>query len=162
MNIRLIGAYLPRLTPERLARHVADDRWRFVNVGVPDLQKQGFALELTREAIEERADEIAEEKTYCLERAALFEFSVSDADECFNPGVFEDAWEPVLLDSEGQHVIADAVSDLCTGKPFRLAFWIHDWDDGSSLHGPNGRVQVDEFQPVPERLWEVAPYQVVD
>jgi hypothetical protein len=162
MNTRLIGAYLPRLTPERLARHIAEDRWRFVNVGIPDLQQQGFALEWTKEAIEERADEIAEEKAYCLERAALFEFAISGANKYFEPGVFENAWEPAFLDSEGQRVIAEVVSELPEGKPFRLVFWIHDWDEGSTLDGPDGPVQVGEFEPVPERLWSLAPYEVVD
>jgi hypothetical protein len=162
MNTRLLGAYLPRLTPERIAQHVEADRFRFVNVGVPDLQRQGFALDWSKDEIEERSLEIAEEKTYCLERAALFEFEVSEADQYFEPGVFENAWEPAFLDIDGLRIVAESMAELDTTRPFRLVFWIHDWTDQSVLDGPNGPVAIEQFQPVPERLWELAPYEVVD
>lgn len=162
MHTRLIGIYIPRLTPERLARHIEEDRWRFVNVGIPDLQRQGFALEWTREAIEDRSAEIAEEKADCLSRAALFEFEISGADKYFEPGVFESAWEPAFLAADGQSVIAEFVNELPEGEPFRLVFWIHDWDERSTLNGPEGPVQIGELDPVPERLWSLAPYAIVD
>ncbi|MDZ7813761.1 MAG: hypothetical protein U5L74_11875 [Ideonella sp.] len=162
MNIRLLGAYLPRLTPERIARHVEEDRLRFINVGVPDLQRQGFVLDWSKEDIAERSFEIAEEMAYCIERAALFEVVVSQADLYFEPGVFENAWEPAFLDIDGLKVIAESVTDLDVSKPFRLVFWVHDWTAESVLDGPNGPVPIERFEPVPERLWDLAPYDIVD
>lgn len=162
MKTRLLGAYLPRLTPERIAQHVEEDQLRFVNVGIPDLQRQGFALDWTKEAIEERAAEIAEEKAYCIEHAALFEVEVLHADQYFEPWVFENASEPVFLDAEGQDIVAESVSELDFSQPFRLVFWIHDWTEDSVLGGPEGPVEIERFEPVPERLWKLAPYEIVD
>ena len=162
MHAHLVGAYLPRLTPDRLVQHVEDDRWRFVHVGVPELQRQGFLLDLTVEAIEERAAEIAEEMAYNLERAALFEFAIHEAKHPFDPGVFEGAWEPAYLDITGQRVIVESAHDLPGAEPFRLAFWIHDWEAESVLKGPEGPIAIDAFQAVPERLWSLAPYAIVD
>jgi hypothetical protein len=162
MNTRLLGAYLPRLTPERIARHVEEDRLRFVNVGIPDLQRRGFALDWTKEAIEERATEIAEEKAYCIERAALFEVEILHADRHFEPGSFENAWEPAFLDPEGQRVVAGSMADLDFSQPFRLVFWVHDWGEEAVLEGPDGPIAIERFEPVPERLWALAPYEIVD
>ena len=162
MNTTVIGAHLPRLDPERLARYVAEGKWRYVNVAVPDLRSNGFLKDFTDEYVHERAEEIADETAHELQRAALFEVEVTDNNGAFDVSAIEGAWEPTFLSPDGTVLLESLGLSPANSRSFRTAFWVHDWNEGSELVGPNGPLGLPQFSPVPERLWALAPYALVD
>jgi hypothetical protein len=162
MNIRVVGAYLPSLKPERLRRYVEEDQLRYINVDVPALRAQGFLSDVSDEYIAERAAEIAEEKEQALQSAALFEIEVTHHQGDFDPFAIEGAWEPAYLDLAGRRVVAEYTDEIAGLAAFRVAFYVHDWKRGSTLRGPSGTLALPSFRPVPERLWQLAPYAIVD
>ena len=162
MKAIIIGAHLPRLSPVRLVKHVSDDSTRYLTQGVPYLRSQGFLRDLSDEDVRERAAEIAEETQYALERAALFEAEVVGSDGTFDAGSIEGAWEPAYLSPDGATLLESIGLSPATAKTFRVAFYVHDWQDGQPLIGPSGAFLLPAFTPVPERLWQLAPYALVD
>lgn len=162
MKAIVVGAYLPRLDPGRLARYVAEDKWRYINVAVPDLRSKGFLKDFTDEYVVERAQEIAEETQRELQQAALFEIEVADSDGTFNVSDIEGAWEPSFLSPDGAMLLECLGLSPANSKSFRVAFWIHQWSEGNELVGPDGPIELPQFSPVPERLWKLAPYAIVD
>jgi hypothetical protein len=162
MNVTIIGAYLPRLSPERLAKYVSDDRAHYLAHSIPHLRSQGFLTGLSDEDASERAAEIAEETQHALEHAALFEAEVVESDGTFDAGFIEAAWEPTYLSPDGATLLEDINLSPATAETFRVAFYVHDWQDGHVLVGPGGPFLLPAFTPVPERLWQLAPYALVD
>jgi hypothetical protein len=162
MNAIVVGAYLPRLDPERLARYVAEDKWRYVNVAVPDLRSKGFLKDFTNEYVLERAQEMAEETERELQQAALFEVEVTDNDGTFDVSEIEAAWEPSFLSPDGAMLLESLGLSPANSRSFRVAFWVHEWREGSELVASNGSLGLPKFLPVPERLWTLAPYALVD
>ena len=162
MKLRVVGAYLPRLDAQRLARYVEEDELRYVNVAVPDLRSQGFLADVSDEYVIQRAREIAEETEYALRRAALFEVEVTEHRGEFNPSSIEGAWEPTYLDLQGGSVIAEQPRELVDVPGFRVAFYVHEWPEDGVLQRPDGALPVPHFSAVPERLWQLARYAIVD
>ena len=162
MKLHLVGAYLPKLTPERLSLHIAEDKQHFVAVAVPSLQTQGFLSGLSDQAIWARAEEIAAEKSAAIERAAIFEVAVSQNSGAFDLGEIEGAWEPAYLTPDGQALLEDLGLSVANAMQFRVAFYIHDWPEREAPSLCGGKLAAREFTPVPERIWRLAPYALVD
>lgn len=162
MNAIVVGAYLPRLDPERLGRYVAEDKWRYINVAVPDLRSKGLLTDFTDEYVVERAQEIADETQRELQQAALFEIEVTDSDGTFDISEIEGAWEPSFLSPDGSMLLELLGLSPVNTQSFRVAFWIHQWSEGNELIGSNGPLELPQFSPMPERLWTLAPYAIVD
>ncbi|PZO16937.1 MAG: hypothetical protein DCE87_04945 [Betaproteobacteria bacterium] len=167
MKLTVIGAYLPRLTPERLAVWIQDDVADFVE-GIRDLQSQGLAQYWSDDQLQERAAELPSEMREAMNSAALFEVLVEDHKGEFDPyGISEKettsvAWEPAYLSEDGGESIAEDVSELGEVNRFRVAFYVHDWPKKGELIGPTGPLVHPTFGPVPERLWKLAPYVLLD
>ena len=162
MNTIVVGAHLPRLSPERLARYVAEDKWRYINVSVPDLRSKGILKNYTDHYVLERAEELAEQTTHELQHAALFEIEVTENNGAFDVSAIEAAWEPTFLSPDGTAPLEGLGLSQDKASTFRVAFWVHDWNERSALVGPNGPLQLPQFSPVPERLWMLAPFALVD
>lgn len=167
MRLTVLGAYLPRLSPERLASWVANYVGDFVD-GIHELQQRGLAKSWSEEELMERAAALPEELEASLNVAALFEVLVEDHDGGFDPFSISEketssvAWEPAYLTVDGQGHIAEDASDLPAASAFRVAFYVHDWPQTGTLVGPFGQLPLPGFEPIPERLWQLAPYAQLD
>ena len=167
MKLTVIGAYLPRLTPQRLAAWIVEDVQSFAT-GIREMKSQGLAQSWSEEEIKSRAAELPEELEEALSAAALFEVLVENHVGDFDPfAIFERrttsiAWEPVYLSLDGNRSIAERPSELASVKSFRVAFYVHDWSEGGELVGPTGPLVHPPFAATPERLWKLAPYALLD
>lgn len=167
MKLTVIGAYLPRLSPERLASWIQDDVADFVK-GIRELQSLGLAQSWSDDELQERAAELPVELADAMNSVALFEVLVDDHTGEFDPYEISEkettsvAWEPAYLSEDGNASIADDVSELANVTKFRVAFYVHGWPERGELIGPTGPLGSHKFQPVPERLWKLAPYELLD
>jgi len=166
MHIRVIGAHLPRVDQDGIAKFIADDVAGFKKT-LFHLIDQG-RTQWTRQEVELRAQELPEEIDTDLQRCALFELEVLGNCRKFEPSEFTNpetgyaGWEPAFLSMDGQAIVTEAHWAPPELKDFRVTFYIHEWDEPGSLTGPTGNLTLPPFTPVPERLWHLAPYSCVD
>ena len=166
MNIRLLGAHLPRLDPAGIATFIHDDITRFRQTLLGLIQ--AGTIDRDPQEVEDRAFELAEELHDDLQRCALFELEVTDNRSEFDPCAYGDpdsgslGWEPVFLSMDGSTIVTEAYRAPASLTAFRVAFYVHDWTLPGRLAGPAGELTLPPFTPVPERLWRLAPYRCVD
>ena len=166
MQIRVVGAHLPRLDQAGIAGFIYKEVERFKQT-LFDLIDSG-AIERDRQEVEERALELPEELEYDLQRCALFELEVTGNELEFDPSEYGNpesgglGWEPVFMSMDGATVVTESYRAPASLREFRVAFYVHDWKLPGSLIGPTGAIQLPPFTPVPARLWELAPYSCVD
>lgn len=167
MRVSVIGAHLPRLTPNRMSKWIADAVDGFREVMTESVQS-GVFKSWTLEQIALRAEELPDEYVSALRGVALFEIRVEQCEGVFDFMQFSEqlttsvAWEPVLLTVDGEATIETKATVPAELSAFRAAFFIHDWPENGTLLGPTGPLLVPEFTPVPERLWKLAPYELLD
>lgn len=167
MRITVIGAYLPRLDQAAIAQFVEQDveGWR---IAVPELQAKGFMREVTSSDVNWRCDEMREDLNRDLQNCALFELEVTDQTDELDPGNIGHpvtgllGWAPAFLSADGSEVIHDGNTAPGSLGDFRLAIWIQDWVESTTLSSPWGDLELPRFEPVPARLWQLAPYELVD
>jgi len=166
LNIRVLGAHLPRLDQAGIGRFIATQVASFKATLLGFLAEGRFNLDA--EEIEQRALELPEELNADLQRCALFEVEVTDNTTEFDPAAFTNpnttyaGWEPAFLTLDGEAILTEAYRAPATLAAFRVAFYIHEWDEPGSLSGPTGILELPPFTAVPERLWKLAPYSCVD
>jgi hypothetical protein len=166
MQLRVIGAHLPRLDQAGIAQFIRDDVASF-KATLIDLVARGIS-KLTHEEIDERALELPEEIDADLQRCAFFEVEVTENDQEFDPTEFSNqdtgylGWEPAFLSVDGETIITEAYKAPSSLDHFRVAFYIHEWDEPGRLNGPGGLLSLPAFTPVPSRLWKLAPYSCLD
>ena len=166
MRLRVIGAHLPRLDQAGISRFIEEDVASFKRTMI-DLIERGISTS-TREEVEERALELPDELNADLQRCALFEVEVSGNNCEFDPSEFNNpksgyvGWEPAFLSLDGERVITELYRAPASAADFRVAFYIHEWDEPGQLVGPTGPLVLPAFTPVPSRLWKLAPYSCVD
>jgi hypothetical protein len=167
MQLRVIGAHLPRLDQADIASFIKGDVASFKQT-MRDLIARGVATATLHE-VEERALELPGELDADLQRCALFEVEVTGNSQEFDPTEFSNAvsgylgWEPVFLSMDGEQVVTEAYKAPPSLVDFRVAFYIHEWDEPGKLLGPTGdALAIPPFTPVPVRLWKLAPYACVD
>ena len=167
MNIKVLGAYRPSLTPERMAEWICSDVAAF-GVEIRELRLRGLAQYWTEEKLLQREAELPREMAEALNSAVLLELLVEGHGGTFDPDQFFEeqtssvAWEPAYLSTTGDEIAAKTLSDLSTEDAFRVAFYVHDWPEHGVLVGPMGKLALPSFAPVPERLWKLAPYVLLD
>jgi hypothetical protein len=165
MNIRIVGAYLPRLDRSALLEAAEQQAQRFRRVNL-DLIQQGFSGTVSE--VEERTPEYADEITRYLERAVLFEAEVTDSTEqfdgrCFySPVIDEYGCSPVLLSMDGCQLLTDDREETTYEQNFRVLFFMNDWHDDCTLDGPTGALQLSDLIQVPSRVWKFAEYTPLD
>ncbi len=122
---------------------------------------------------EELAD-IREELEQNLGGAVLVEASVEYADETFSMEAFvhpdpdlptnnwQVAWCEKYLTPDGAGPLGEYHFDEVPSEPcFRVVFYIHYWKHENGLNGPYGPLELPPIQPMPQRLWQLAPYEQV-
>jgi len=112
---------------------------------------------------------------YHMVAAVVVEALVSHADGNFNVGGFvqpdpskpeslwQVAWNEKFLTIDGEALLDERrPSDLPDAVQFRIAFVIHFWKPDLPLHSSYGALSLPPIQPLPERLWRLAPYERPD
>jgi hypothetical protein len=108
-----------------------------------------------------------------MDEAAVFEVMVTDAGANFdiskfvqpNPAQSRDfwqvAWNNKFLTSNGEALIElDRAQKLPQTAPYRAVFVIHFWTPNLPLYYGDRELTVPAQQPLPARLWRLAPYEV--
>ncbi len=164
--VRVLGAYLPRIDAEGMDRFIVGDVRTFQTTML-DLVARGVSR-MSPAEIAARAEAIPDELRANLESCALFEILVEGAprsviaEDFCNSVTGQLGWEGQLLTEDGQRRLERGNDDPSNALRHRIVFWIHDWDEGGHLLGPTGPLGITDFAPVPQRLWNLAPYVPVD
>ena len=115
---------------------------------------------------------IWEEYEATLARAVLIEVLAESLDERFNAGDFvqpdtsvrEDlrqcAWQETYLSQDGKTVISGYPSpEVPKAQTFRVAFYIHRWRRRLGLLSSYGPLHLPRTMAMPQRLWQLMPYE---
>lgn len=167
MQITVLNAYLPRLNQAGILQFIAKevDHWRN---GLPELQAKGLLRDLTPDDVDQRCDWIREDLNVDLQQAALFELQITGNVDTLTPSDIGNpmtgllGWEPAFLSSDGLELVHEGYEAPPSLSDFRLVIWIHEWADSAFLSSPWGDLALPKFEPVPERLWRLAPYAPLD
>jgi hypothetical protein len=178
-TLQVLGVYSPKGNrPEYeafLDREVGNsDPINFSDNVKALLIRRGRGAELVALSDKDKRD-IREEVDRELSTAVLIEIAVAYPDASFsvdafvqpNPGVPASQWQAPWLErflsADGTALLDDvAHGALPRESHFRVVFYIHDWEQEHGLDGPYGAVALLPMQPMPERLWRLAPYERVD
>ena len=138
------------------------------------LRKVGRGDEIRPLTDEDRKDR-EDDLRHHMDDAALLEVTVTNPDARFriddfiqaDPSQPEDrwqvAWDETFLTSDGETAIdIDYQRKLPDLEQYRVAFVIHFWKPGLPLLSSYGELQPPAMQPLPERLWRLAPYNLPD
>ena len=128
-------------------------------------------VDLPPEELEERRDDLDRE----LSTAVLVEVLVRNPDSEFTvgafiqkkdnvpPGQWQVGWCEKFLTTDGEQLLGEySYNQVPSDESFRVVFYIHSWAHEYGLYGPYGPIAVPSIQPMPERLWRLAPYETVD
>lgn len=166
MNIRVIGAYLPRLAQNSINQFILHEVTEYKTFWIERIQsgKSDWSIE----GVEEGALDLSDALNTDLQKCAMFEVEVTDNSQKFYASDFSNlvtglcGWEPAYLSLDGESVIADGVWISSEIKSFRVVFYIHEWEELGRLSGPTGELSLPPFSAAPARLWRLAPYSCVD
>lgn len=105
--------------------------------------------------------------------AAVFEVLVSNPDATFDIGQFvqpdplqpesrwQVAWNEKFLTVDGEKLLeVGRGKTLPNAQQFRVVFVIHSWKLNLPLQSSYGQLSLPPIQPLPERLWRLAPYEL--
>ena len=120
----------------------------------------------------EDRQELEEHLRFHMDEAAVFEVMVTDPDASFDIGKFvqpdplksenfwQAAWNHKFLAPEGEALIKLHRPQKQPDAPqYRVVFVIHFWKPNLPLRYSDGKLALPVQQPLPERLWRLAPYQ---
>jgi hypothetical protein len=160
--IKILGVYSPRQN--------ASDFQAFVDATFHGLDDADEIGDLSPEARTEIRKDIERE----LGGAVLVEALVEHPDETFSMGAFvhpdpelpsinwQVAWCEKYLTPDGDRLLGEYLFDEVPSEPcFRVAFYIHYWKHENGLNGLYGALELPPVQPMPKRLWQLAPYEQV-
>ena len=178
-TFRVMGVYSPRANHAEyeafLSREVAArNPIKFSAEPKAFLTRVGRAAEIVPLSKDELA-EVREDLDRELSAAVLVEVLVESANKPFRvgeftqpnpavpPGSWQVAWCEKFLTPDGTALLEKPpFNKLPSEGQYRIAFYIHDWKQELGLTGPYGRLTVPQIEPMPSRLWKLAPYEQVD
>lgn len=120
-------------------------------------------------------DRLKVEKEYhdLMAEAVVVEALVSHADASFNVDAFvqqdpsqpegrwQVAWNEKFLTVDGETLHdKQTLGEAPDEEQFRVVFVIHFWRPHLPLHSSYGELALPPIQPLPERLWRLAPYEL--
>ena len=162
----VIGVYSPKQSPRRLER--------FIKAYLSSTKRTLGKLGVRVRGSDRRFRQIAQELRAALAEAVPVEVLVKNADDRLRVGDFAQrdpqqprghwqvAWNEVFLTPDGQRAVARGAGGLPRRRSFRMAFYIHLWKHGATLSSSYGPMPYPDLAAVPERLWRLAPYELVD
>ena len=114
-----------------------------------------------------------EDLRYHMDEAAVLEVMVTNPDASFDIGKFvqpdpaqsenfwQVAWNEKFLTPDGEKLIdLSRTKKLPEASPYRVVFVIHFWKPNLPLRSSYGELALPSMQPLPERLWRLAPYEL--
>ena len=114
-----------------------------------------------------------EELRFHMDEAAVLEVMVTHPDAHFDVGKFvqpdpahsenfwQVAWNEKFLTPDGENLIElDRTQKLPTASQYRVVFVIHFWKPNQPLRSSYGELALPAQQPLPDRLWRLAPYEL--
>lgn len=176
-SLSIIGAYSFSADKAAYARFIretidSNDPPNFSEEIKALLRKVGRGDEI-RPLSEEDRREQEEDLRRHMDDAAAFEVLVTNPDEKFSIADFiqadpsrpkehwQVAWDETFLTADGETVIeTDYKQRLPAAKQYRVVFVIHFWTPSLPLNSSYGELHPPPMQPLPERLWRLAPYDL--
>ncbi|WP_143099482.1 hypothetical protein [Bradyrhizobium sp. cf659] len=176
-SLNIIGAYSFSADKAAYARFIretidANDPPNFSEELKAFLRKVGRGDEI-RPLTDEARQEWEDDLRHHMDDAAVFEVQVTNPDARFSISDFvqadpsrpkeqwQVAWDETFLTTDGGTVIhIDRGHRLPEAKQYRVVFVIHFWKPGLPLSSSYGELQPPPVQPLPERLWRLAPYDL--
>jgi len=172
-SIRVIGVYIPTLDRARYDAFVQEqvDRQNPINFST---ELKAFLGRVGRESevVALSEEELAERREYFEQEfsgVAQIEVLVENPDELFNVADFQQidpsvpsnrwqvAWNEKFLTADGHTVVGKVPP-----RAYRIVFFIHLWRDDLGLNSTYGPLALVPPTPIPERLWLLAPFELVD
>lgn len=178
-RISLVGIYIPTLDAERYRAFVNQEISRQNPINFSDELKD-FLKRVGREdeIVAMEPEELEERREYFEQEfsgVAQVEVLVEDPDTTFSIGDFQQAnpskpssswqvaWAEKFLTPNGSALLGEyRFNELPVEKSYRVVFFIHDWKQHLGLNSTYGPLALVEPTPIPERLWQIAPYELVD
>ena len=178
-SIEVIGLYSPKDNAARYhefieAKIEARDPKNFDAETIALFRRLGRGDALTPLSDDDKA-EISAHLDRELSSAVLVEALVTGADDRFNAGDFQQpnpsldsglwqvAWDERYLSADGTALLASTDPfSRPSDSNLRLVFYIHRWQTDQPLLSSYGPVPLPPIQPMPDRLWNLAPYREVD
>ncbi|NUZ07069.1 hypothetical protein [Piscinibacter koreensis] len=178
-SLQVIGVYSPKANEVEYAEFVQ----REIESQNPinfSAETKAFLKRVGREAeiVALSEDELAERRAYFeqeLSSAALVEVLVEQPDASFSVGEFiqpnpqvpegrwQVAWCEKFLTADGEHLLGDfSFNELPTENQYRVAFYMHSWNQRLPLLSSYGPVELPPMVAMPPRLWRLVPYEQVD
>jgi hypothetical protein len=178
-RIQVIGVYSPTVDMARYQAFVNEQVARQNPINFSDelkafLRRVGREAEivaLSPEELEERREYFEQEFAGVAQVEVLVEyadahFSVADFKQV-NPAVPESrwqvAWNEQFLTADGLQLLGEyRLNELPTETRYRIAFFIHSWNHSLGLTSTYGPLSLVPITAIPERLWQLAPFELVD
>lgn len=173
-SLSILGVYSFSADKAAYARFIrelidANDPPNFSEAVKDILRGRGEIAPLTDEDRQEWEDNLRRH----MDDAAVVELMVTNPDTRFNPRDFaqvdpstpkdhnEMAWNETFLTADGNTVIeTDYKQRLPAARQYRVVFVIHRWESRLPLGSSYGELQTPPVQPLPERLWRLASYDL--
>jgi hypothetical protein len=175
-TIEVLGLYSFNADAARLSRFIEEE---IASLDPANFSEETWALlrRLGRHQLRPFTDDDrrqrAEEFRSLMDDAVMIEALVTRPDENFDIGAFvqpdptrpepnwQVAWNERFFTPDGEALIELDRGQRFPSEPqFRIAFVIHFWKPDAPLRSSYGDLPLPRIQPLPERLWRLAPYVV--
>jgi hypothetical protein len=178
-RISVVGVYSPTLDKPRYDSFVEEQVDRQNPINFSD-ELKSFLKRVGRESeiVAFSTEELDERREYFEQEfagVAQVEVLVEDPDALFKVGDFQQvdpsapssrwqvAWNEKFLTFDGAQVLGEySFNELPTESRYRITFFVHAWRHDLGLNSSYGPVSLPPLSPIPERVWQLAPFEVVD
>jgi hypothetical protein len=176
-SLKIIGLYSLSADREAYTRFIRETIAFHDPANFPEEQKALFRRLGRGDSLDPFTDDDRQEwedhLRHHMDDAAVIEVLVNNPDMKFDVGGFvqpdpsqpqgswQVAWNEKFLTPDGEKLLElDRKSKLPDAKQYRVVFVIHFWKPELPLRSSYGELALPSIQPLPERLWRLAPYEL--
>ncbi|MBR1250477.1 hypothetical protein JQ609_26600 [Bradyrhizobium sp. AUGA SZCCT0169] len=176
-SIKVLGFYSPSAASDRYSRFIQQEIASHDPANFPEDQKILLRKLGRGDALQPFTEDDRREWEKHLRRhmddATVIEVLVSNPSATSDIGGFvqpdpsqpestwQVAWNEKFLTADGEHLLEVRRGKKLPDVPqFRVVFVIHSWKQNLPLRSSDGELSLPPIQPLPERLWRLAPYQM--
>jgi len=178
-RIQVIGVYSPTVDMPRYRAFVSEQVAKQNPINFSDelkaflrrVGREADIVALSPEELQERREYFEQEFSGVAQVEVLVEypdarFSVADFKQV-NPAVPESrsqvAWNEQFLTPDGSRSLGEfRFNQLPSESSYRIVFFIHSWNQNLGLASTYGPLSLVPISAIPERLWQLAPFELVD
>jgi hypothetical protein len=176
-RIEILGVYSPSADHERYEQVVAAYAASCDPANLPPRLREEFIRNgrdvepLSPEGLKDAEFPIR----FALSDAVYIEATILNVDQHFDAGQFTQAdpnvpkerwqvaWNETYLSLDGETVLSGyPYNKAPKDSTLRVVFVIHCWNEQLPLGSSYGDITCPSPKPLPERLWRLAPYEMVD